>query len=204
MRSAAGEITIVVLALVGSVSAVQADAGLPILRVVDDRGSVTLRFDNLAEYPDYDFYLKYGEGPGDPDASPHLVAIRSGEPIQPFHGSRWRTDVYLLAVPHGQKQPVVSPGYSWMVEAPPGCLQSDGLEGTYEGSGYLVPYRVRIGAGVLEVNRQPTEWLPSEWSLWWLKRLPCIAVPVAFCAALGWLGARIARRMFPPRPARTV
>jgi hypothetical protein len=91
-----------------------------------------------------------------------------------------------------------------MRETPRGRLQSNPLEGTNAGSGYLVPYKVEIDDGKLTALMQPGELLPVEWSVWWLKRLPCIAVPVAFCAVLGWLGARIARQMFPPKPAPTV
>lgn len=204
MRSPGLERAVVMLALLLWASVVRADVAPSFVKEMGDSGSVTLRFDNLADYPDYDFYLKYGAGNGNPYAGPHLVPVHAGEAVRAFDGSRRRTEIYLLAVPRGQQQPAVSPSHDWITQVPPGCLQSARLDGTYAGSGYLVPYDVRIGDGALEAIAQPSELLPVEWSSWWLKQLPCIAVPIAFCAVLGWLGARIAHRMFPPKSARKV
>jgi hypothetical protein len=75
-------------------------------------------------------------------------------------------------------------------------------DGIHAGSGYLIPYRVQIEGDNLEVTMQPSEWQPGAWSLNLLKSLPCVLVPVIFAVVLGWFGARIARRLFPPKPAR--
>jgi hypothetical protein len=161
-----------------------------------------LRFDNLADYPQFDFYLKYARGPGSPYASPHLVPVQSGEAVRVTEGSGRTTQFFLLAVPHGEKPPAPRAGPDWLREVPAGCLQSGPLQGIGLGAGYLVPYRVSIADGALDAVMQPAEWLAGEWSLWWLKRLPCVLVPLAFCAALAWLGVRVAVRLLAPRPAR--
>jgi|SRR5579871_2250079 len=197
MRFASRWFLLVILAIFGSTGIVHGDAGFPSLI---DEGSVTLRFENLADYPAYDFYLKYGEGPGNPYADLHQIRIVPGEVIRPFKGTGRRTSVYLLAVPQGQKPPAPTGGN--LSAAPDGCLQSGPLDGTYFGSGYLVPYRVRIADGKLDVTMQPREWLAGEWSLWWLKFLPCFVVPLAFCAALLGMVILIARRLRSPRPAQ--
>jgi hypothetical protein len=159
------------------------------------------RFDNLADYPQFDFYVLYAHGRGNPFASPRLARVQSGQTLQLEGGGRIG-GAQLLAVPHGERPPAVwdNSKDAWS-KAPPGCLQSTYLDGVHLGEGYLVPYHVRIEGDKLEVTAQPTEWQPIGWTKVWLKRLPCIAVPLAFCAALGWLGARLARRLFPPKPA---
>lgn len=188
---------LVVLAFGALAGSVRGDAGLPFLKDLDSRGATSVRFDNLAEYPSFDFFLKYQQRiSGAP--STHIVRVRSGEV---FKQEGVGGEMYLLAVPHGQATP---PPTKPITEPLSNCLKSERLEGTYTGAGYLVPYRVRIENDKLEVAMQSSEWLPGDWSLWWLQRLLCIAVPIAFCVALGWLGTRFARRLFPakhPRPS---
>jgi hypothetical protein len=180
---------------------------LPVGRVRGDVGPSflknehfpALRFDNLADYPDFDFYLKYARGPGNPYGSPYLAQVRSGEVFHQFEGSgRKAQEVFLLAVPRGQHPPSPQRGHEWLMEAPPGCLQSSPLDGTNVEAGYLVRYRVQVQDGRLEVAKQGTDWLLGEWLLQWL---PCFVVPLAACLAAAWLGVRIARRL--PRPKQT-
>ncbi len=138
----------------------------------------------------YDFYLKYAHGRGNPYASPHLSAVRSGEAFRSFEGNGRTTPVVLLAVPHGQKPPPLETNPSWLEKAPEGCLQSAHLEGIDEGAGALVPYRVRIQDGKLEVTRQPTEWEPGQWVL---QRPITSVFLAAVCVLVVWFGVRLAR-----------
>jgi predicted RNA binding protein YcfA (HicA-like mRNA interferase family) len=156
-----------------------------------------LRFDNLADYPDFDFYLLYGRGTGNP-INPHLTRTQSGEPIREFEGEGRIGPTVLLAVPRGQQPPSPKEQEEWFREAPPGCLQSTSLDGVHAGAGYLVSYSVRVQDGRLEVTRLATEWLPGPWLLRWF---PCFVVPLAACLAAAWLGVRLARR--PPWQTRT-
>ena len=110
--------------------------------------------------------------------------------------------MFLLAVPRGQQPSYGKNDPSWLHQTPADCLQSKPLEGAYTGVGYLVPYRVQIQDGKMEVAMQPNELHTGELTVSWLERLLFILVPVAFCAALGWVGARMARRLFPSKPAR--
>lgn len=190
-------VAIVVLAFLAPLGVVRGDAGLPIF-VNEDFPA--MRFDNLADYPDFDFYLKYAHGPGNPAASPHITPVQSGEPLRSFEGKGRIGGAWLLAVPRGQRPPTVRSDLDWLTETPAGCLQSVSLEGIHLGAGYLVPYRVHIQDGELEATMQSAEWLPLGWVVSRLPWLLCLLVPIAFCVVLGWLGARIARRLFPRKP----
>jgi hypothetical protein len=196
MRKRGNWIAMIVLFCFVPVGTVRGDLGPPTVVTFP-----TMRFDNLADYPDFDFFLKYCYGPGNPYGSPYLTPIRAGEVFRLKGGPGRRTEVFLLAVPRGQQPPVGKDGPDSLWETPAGCLQSAPLDGTYAERGWLVPYRVHIENGKLEAAMQPGEWLAGEWSSSWLQRLPYILVPVALCAALGWLGVRLARRLFPPKQA---
>ena len=178
-------------------SVVRGDVGPAFLR---DAYFPALRFDNLADYPQYDFYLLYAHGPGNPYASPYINPVHSGEVLRQFEGRGRIGGARLVAVPQGQNALFIATSERILNgKAPPGCLLSATLHGIHLGESYLVPYRVHIEDDKLEVSMQPAERQPAETAFLWLKRLPCIAVPLAFCAALGWLGARMARRLFPPK-----
>ena len=188
-------LSLVVVVLLVPVGLVRGDIG-PGPR---DEKFPAMRFENLADYPDFDFYLTYAHGPGNPYGSPHLSRIRSGETFRQFEGSGRNGGAMLLAVPKGKPPPSVARDRDWFEKVPPGYLRSTLLEGTHLGEGYLVPYRVRIDKDKLEVTMQTPEIQPGEMTVSWLKRLPWIAVPVVLCVALAWLGVRMARRLFPPK-----
>jgi hypothetical protein len=185
---------LVILACGVLTGSVRGDAAPPFLRDVTYRGSTSVRFDNLKDYPSFDFFLKYERRTRGASSS-HVMPVRSAAVIE-LEGDVGG-EMYLLAVPHGQAAPQPRKP---LTELPSYCLKSERLQGIDSGAGYLVPYRVRIENDKLEVAMQSIKWLPGDWLVWWLKRLPCIAVPIAFCLALGWLGARIARRLFPAKP----
>jgi hypothetical protein len=189
------------LALVVPVGTVRGDAAPSFLT---EETFPPMRFDNLEDYPEFDFYLKYAHGRGNLVGSPFITQVQSGEAIYHFEGSGRNGGAYLLAVPRGQKPPPLRKDHDWLIEVPAGCFQSAPLKGSFSEDGYLVPYQVKIEDGKLEVMMQPKEWLPGAWSILWLKRLPCILVLLAFCVATGWLVARIARRLFPYSPRSRV
>ena len=162
----------------------------------EDRSLPAMLFENLADYPAFDFYLKYAVGRGNPYASPHLIPVRPGETLRRLEGRGRIGEVYLLAAPHGQPSPPVPDASTWS-KIPEGCLQSAPLEGVYGGEDAVVTYRVRMEDDKLEVTMQP----PLPWARSSLQRLPWIAVSLALCAALAWLGVRLARRLFPPKSA---
>jgi hypothetical protein len=170
---------------------------------LQDASFPALRFDNLADYPQYDFYLLYAHGRGNPYTSPYITPVHSGEVLRQFEGRGRIGGARLAAVPRGQNALYLATEERVLLgKAPPGCFLSAPLGGVHLGESYLVPYRLHIEDDKLEVTMQSAESQPAETAFLWLKRLPCIAVPVAFCAALGWLGARMARRLFPPKPSR--
>lgn len=185
-----------VLAFAVLTGSVRGDAGPAFLKNLDTRGA-SVRFDNLKDYPAFDFYLEYQQR-GDGAPRSHMVRVRSAEVIK-VEGL-WG-EMYLLAVPHAQAAALLSKGIS-VSPSNTNSLRSEALEGTHSGAGYLVPYRVRIENDKLDVAMQSAEWLPGEWAVGWFKRLLCFAVPIAFCVALGWFGVRIAQRLFPAKPAR--
>ena len=187
----------VVLGMLEPIGMVRGDAAPGFLK--PDQSFPAIRFDNLADYPDFDFYLLYYHGPGNPFASPHVTRVQSGEAIHHFEGSGRNGGAYLLAAPHGTRPPWL---YGRSDETPLGYLRSAPLDGIGYGPGYLVSFRVKIADDKLEATMQPSEWQPGAWLLSWLKALPCVLVPIVFCVVLGWLGARVARRLFPAKPAR--
>src|SRR5262249_53038095 len=111
MRGRGYRIATVVLVYFALVSSVRGDLGPPIIIKFP-----TMRFDNLADYPDFDFFLKYGFGNGNPYASPHLIPIRSGEAFRLEGGPRRRTEIVLLAVPRGRQPPSLKDGPDWLTE----------------------------------------------------------------------------------------
>jgi hypothetical protein len=198
MRWSRNWFVVVVLALLVPFDVVRGDVAP---RRIDEKFPA-MRFDNLADYPDFDFYLLYYHGQGNPYVSPHLMRVQSGETFRDFEGKRRNGGAYLLAVPHGKPLPPMAGEMDRLGKKPTGYLRSAPLDGVYAGSGYLIPYRVQIEGNKLEVTMQLSEWQPGARPVGMLKSLPCVLVLVAYCVVLGWFGARIARRLFPPKPAR--
>src|ERR1035438_2742890 len=81
--------------------------------------------ENLDDYPEYDFYLKYGLSRGSPFASLRATEMKSGVMTKlKGQGDRF-TGAYLLAVPRGTPipQPEQNNG-DWLTTVPNGAMQS--------------------------------------------------------------------------------
>lgn len=164
---------------------------------------IRVRFENLADYPAYDFYLKYGLGRGNPYVSLHLTRAESGAERRLEGEGNWMTEVYLLAVPHGQQPPPAPPvgtekGREWLEEVPSGALQSDPLPGKTPGSRLSggkarkpVSYRVRIDGGRLQVDCTDEQTIegnnPAGADSWWAVPAGLVACAVLAVGGLVWL-----------------
>jgi hypothetical protein len=159
-----------------------ADAGLP-------QPGVTprFRFENLADYPDYDFYLKYGHGSGNPYASQFVTKVNPATTVAlEGNGSRV-TPVVLLAVPHGRLTPEpagASVATSWVAKSEDGVLQSDPMDWS---NGSVALYRVKLDQDRLQVTASGSELLPLEWAAGNI----CITLPVGVALSLACILAGI-------------
>ena len=181
-----------------------ADAGIPAPSV--DLGFL---FKNLDKYPDYDFYLKYGHGRGDPTGRVFLTRVQS-ETYTRLEGSGNRhSDIFLIAVPRGQAValPEKGPNREWLRAPPEGGRQSSALKGDPAGggslgNGYDITYQVRLEGDHLEV-----EWVESNLNAWWsnarliaiLIAAACVLIPIAIVVFVVLLIVRLSRR--PPSPS---
>lgn len=161
-----------------------------------DQHFPAMRFDNLTDYPQFDFYLLYAHGSGNPYASLHCTRIRAGETITQFEGKGRKGGARLLAVPHGRNPPSVANDRIWFEPASPDYLRSDPLDGTHLGEDHLIFYRVEVNKDKLEVKIHKMETQPIKEMVVWSKSLLCLAVPIGFCLASAWLGIRFVRRLF--------
>lgn len=124
-------------------------------------------FENLDDYPNYDFYLRYGRSSRNPYADRStLTRLSSGIPAY-LRGEGARiSDVYLLVVPSGQEPIHSKAGTDLGV----GMMQSRPLEGLEPGSGitgqcngYCLSYRVRIQDDTVHVVKVSSELIPMDW-----------------------------------------
>jgi hypothetical protein len=160
--------------------------------------NVQPRFDNLMDYPGYDFYLAYVVGY--PSGNLHLTRVESGIPIS-LQGPGRGLSANLLAVPSGQVLPPppaesfrnIPPGEadmdSWSGKLPPGTLRSERLweikpEYTYHPS--IQPYQVHIEGDRLQV----TALTPIHWAIY-----ISLAVGVGLCLTFTALGLWLGRMM---------
>src|SRR5262245_39547576 len=67
--------------------------------------STAIRCEHLFDYPEYDFYLKYGRSPGNPYGGFHLMKVETASFFRLEGGGRRYTPVYLVAVPRGKVLP---------------------------------------------------------------------------------------------------
>ena len=121
-------------------------------------------FENLDDYPAYDFYLKYGLANGNPYGAWHLTRVYPAAVTVLEGEGRRLTSVHLLAVPHGQTVPAPPPPPkwppppgNWLTDHPPDTLQAEWLPAERgvlmeNDSGYLYRYTVSVGDGRLEVT----------------------------------------------------
>jgi hypothetical protein len=134
---------------------------------------IRVRIENLGDYPNYDFYLKYGISPGNPYVGLHLTKVEANTLIQLEGKGRRITEVYLLAVPRGQAAvpPQASPNDDkWLRDPQAGALQSESMYGNRsrriggDFNGHELDYRVRIEGNRLDVTwvKSKTPWLPQD------------------------------------------
>jgi hypothetical protein len=161
---------------------------------------IQLCFENLDDYPEYDFYLKYGRSQRDPLRKLYLTRVTSGEFVRLEGEGLQLTPVYLLAVPQG-KQPAQPGKHCWKghhrhaegwLQFPKlaGALQSAPLTGPDPGNphvigveGSRVVYRVAIDGDQLEATRVYVELQGKDP----LLRLVVIAVGVGVSLGLASL-----------------
>jgi hypothetical protein len=131
---------------------------------------IRLSFENLQEYPEYDFYLKYGLGKGNPVGALHLTPVAPNV-LTRLEGNGWRiTSVYLCAVRRGQQRPNPPEGFEegrkWLSTCPESGLQSDALPDGVgdrkvgaQSDGCEIVYQVRVEGNHLQTtvvtNRSP-------------------------------------------------
>jgi hypothetical protein len=147
---------------------------------------LTLTFQNLADYPDYDFYLKYGRSNGNPRSKFFLTKVEPNSPTRLAGEGRHRTDIYLLAMPRGQRISVPENGQAdWLSAVPSNGLQSTPLKGSPAGDALgndsAATYQVKINASQLEVKCTEAKSTASHEGAWILAVLGviCAAVPIA-------------------------
>jgi hypothetical protein len=116
------------------------------------------RFENLTDYPEYDFYLKYGHGNGNPHVQIFLTKIPAGDSF-PLEGTGERmTPVVLVAVPAGQVPPPPPKElFTFAAKNDGPILESDPLGWDRD---RVVVYRVGIDNNQLGATRVKTE---SSW-----------------------------------------
>jgi hypothetical protein len=124
-----------------------------------------LRFDNLNDYPDYRFYLQYRRGDGNPFAAPlQIVEVFSGHPVAVEGRGRHVADMALLAGPRDQALPDFQRDARGPAPEFPGFLRATNLEHPVTTTSvprldrqYVMPYRVAITDGKLELTALPVE-----------------------------------------------
>ncbi len=122
------------------------DAGFP-----QPNLDIKFRFENLDQYPDHDFYLKYGLGRGNPQASLRWTKLASGT-LTKLEGTGNRvTSIFLVALPRGTPPPPTpkEDRNDWFSKAPPGGLQSAPL---LANNGDEVTYRAILDAETLRAE----------------------------------------------------
>jgi hypothetical protein len=130
-----------------------------------------VRFENLPDFPAYDFYLKYGRGPSNPFETAYVTPVAPEGPTALEGSGRRITSVRLLAVPRGRKPPAPRGGFTWATEEFVDVLQSPSLPGIENAStidvscaGHILPYRVQVKDGALEVEPLPRERIVEGWT----------------------------------------
>jgi hypothetical protein len=146
------------------------------------------RFSNLSNYPDYDFYLMYGHGSGNPFAKVFVTPV-ADQAIVLLEGDGPRvTGIYLVAVPHGDPAPWPSTGNGeWGAKSRSVMLKSDALEWS---NGSVACYSVEVNGDRVQVTTRGSEFHP----LLWVASNGCVALflglVVTFILAGWWITAR--------------
>ena len=172
-----------------------------------------LRFDNLDDYPGYRFYLQYRRGDGNPYAAPlQIVEVAAGRPVPLAGGGRRVADLALLAGPRDLPPPELPHDTRGPASEFPGFLRATNLEPPVtttfrpnRGDDYVMPYRVAVTDGRLELTALPVEGdypggLTDNAVLRYWPAVLAAAV-AAVCAGAGvWFGRRRAARSRPATP----
>jgi hypothetical protein len=158
-----------------------------------------VRFDNLGDYPDHEFYLTYSAGGGPVQYwLHHVLVVPARVPVAIPHGRV--ANVSLVAVPRGKAKPPAEPGKEeWPPKDMPGVLRSapmDRLIGwrpiSDPNNQYVTPYRVAVADGKLVLTPLPVE--PPLADGWPARGPLLIAGAALACAIAGaglwWLLAR--------------
>jgi hypothetical protein len=150
MKRAAGN-TLSLFALVACAAPLHADAVLPHF---GSQVNPKFAFENLADFPRYDFYLKYGRGGSTPWNQLFVTKVNAG-PATSLEGKGQRfTEMILIAVPRGEAPPGLpvekKDAQAWLHDAAPGILQC-GLE--WHAHEEANRYRIRIDAERLQATR---------------------------------------------------
>ena len=174
-------ISICVLAFV---NATWADAGLPFFR---GNVNVDVRFVNLSDFPDFDFYLKSSDisGGNEPRGLKKITASSSAH----LFGRGGLGFAFLVAVPRGQPLPTPEelrdqpdrqevPGHV-AIRTP---LGSDGFLSKADNGGEII-YRVAIDGETLAVEVSEARLPPKIWR--WVALGFLVAVVLIFLLAVG-------------------
>jgi hypothetical protein len=163
----------------------RADVGFSFLRNTNPQ----FRFENLSDYPDHDFYLKYGHSSGNPQSAKFVTPVAAGTPIR-LEGEGIRlTTVVLIAVRQGAPAPSTKMESDWLVHAEPGTLQSEPLNWDVGGTAV---YRVAIENGRLQAISRGTEWVSRST---WVG----VIVGAALCVTITLAGLFFIRRRLAAR-----
>jgi hypothetical protein len=156
-----------------------------------------VRFDGVANYPDYAFYVKYKRGGGNPNAARFdVLPVPDGKAFRLSGQGRRVGDIALVAVPR-DKAPAdgSSPPVEWLSEKTPGVLEAVSHEMRLDERLFLSPvdhlvvsYRVTIREGKLGITKMSEEWVLS-----FANALPALAL----AAGIVLLGLWLVRRRRP-------
>jgi hypothetical protein len=184
---------LLIAALLSSVSAVRADMG-PSFPGNSDI-ILEVRFDNLGDYPDYDFYLSCPHGWGNPNS---LTKLTAGESSQLKSDNRHSSPIYLVVVPSGKVPPrQVTDDSDRVRKTIPGSLQSSSLGIGDSADGYTCLFHVTIEGDTLIVSPVSRKLAPT---LWLRSNIGCVFFGLALSAVGIWLGLRLARKLAPKVP----
>jgi hypothetical protein len=169
------------------------------------------RFDNLADYPDFDFYFVYSiDYSRIPYSNESVVNVLSGRPVEISPG-RSGTYVRLMALPKESPVPKFSNSWSterqrWIREGPSNAIYSPRLKTLPNGGWttsfdltdqYLTPYRVTMSNGEIQVEQ-----LSVEWRLDYLRTV-ILGLSLSFvCVPVGlWIARRRKKGTDAPQPS---
>ncbi len=152
-------------------------------------------FENLDQYPAYDFYLKYARSTGDPAKAAQWLKLESGmmTPLQGLGGNV--TSVFLVALPRGTAPPPLpkEDREAWLRNAPAGGLQSEPIRAH---NGLDMTFRAHIDGATLSAEHVDSV-NPLERTLMLIGG-SCLTVFILFIVAIVFLVGWLLRAKKPP------